>query len=156
MKKKSAHSGADFFFVNKLLAISTYARSLILCAPLPGFFFDKVRHQIAVQFFNRVWRQTVFLRPCAALLQHRREMFRRLCRALERVEITDYTVIDDARGKGDRGVRGNDELSDVFKNSLLLTTCAPESLDRVLEVVRPILQRFGGMCLVSDAHSLTH
>lgn len=80
----------------------------------------------------------------------------RLCRALERVEITDYTVIDDARGKGDRGVRGNDELSNVFKNSLLLTTCTPESLDRVLDAVRPILSRFGGVCIVSDAQLLTH
>ena len=80
----------------------------------------------------------------------------RLCRALERVGVNAYTVIDDARGKGDRGIRGNDELSNVFKNSVLLTTCVPDDLDRVLDVVRPILQRFGGVCLVSDAHSLTH
>lgn len=80
----------------------------------------------------------------------------RLCRALERAGVTDYTVIDDARGKGDRGVRGNDELSNVFKNSLLLTTCDPENLDRALDAIRPILERFGGVCLVSDAQYLVH
>ena len=80
----------------------------------------------------------------------------RLCRALEKAGISAYTVLDDARGKGDRGVRGNDELSNVFKNSFLLTTCAPADIDRVLDAIRPILTRFGGMCLVSDAQYLVH
>jgi len=76
--------------------------------------------------------------------------------ALEAAGLTSYTVIRDVVGRGDSGVRYGDELSDIFKNSYLMTTCSPESLPAILESIRPILERCGGVCLVSDASWLIH
>ncbi|MCX7938246.1 MAG: hypothetical protein N2545_02245 [Thermoflexales bacterium] len=70
--------------------------------------------------------------------------------------MTGYTIIRDVIGKGERGIRRGDELSGVFKNSYLLTTCEPEQLPAIVEAVRPILKQRGGVCLVSDAMWVKH
>ena len=75
---------------------------------------------------------------------------------LERVGVTGYTVIRDATGSGDRGSRAGDELTDVFKNSYVLTTCPEDRLDELVEAIRPVLKKFGGVCLVSDALWIEH
>lgn len=75
---------------------------------------------------------------------------------LDEVGITDYTIIKDVTGKGERGIRDGDELTDVFKNCYVLTACEPEQVDRVVETIRPLLKRYGGICLISDALWVTH
>jgi nitrogen regulatory protein PII len=79
-----------------------------------------------------------------------------VCAVLEKQGVLSYTVIKDVTGKGERGVQSGDELTDVFKNSYLLTTCAPDQVERIVEAIRPLLQRRGGMCLVSDAQWVIH
>jgi nitrogen regulatory protein PII len=81
---------------------------------------------------------------------------RELCRVLEAHGVTGYTIIRDVIGKGERGVRAGDELTDVFKNSYLLTTCQADQLEALVEAIRPILRRRGGVCLVSDAYWVKH
>jgi nitrogen regulatory protein PII len=76
--------------------------------------------------------------------------------ALESAGITAYTLLKDVVGRGERGLQGGDELTDVFKNNYLLTTCTAEQLERVVAAVRPILARRGGICLVSDALWVRH
>ena len=75
---------------------------------------------------------------------------------LDAAGMSGYTVIKDATGKGERGTRGGDELSGTFINSYVMTACPPEQVERVVEALRPILKRFGGVCLVSDAQWLIH
>lgn len=75
---------------------------------------------------------------------------------LEQEGVDGYTIMRDVVGWGDRGLQSGDELTDVFKNSYLLTTCAAEDLERIVEAIRPILTRRGGVCLVSDAQWLKH
>jgi hypothetical protein len=53
-------------------------------------------------------------------------------------------------------VQSGDELTGVVSNSLLLTTCAPERVAELVEVIRPALKRRGGICLVSDALWVRH
>jgi len=77
-------------------------------------------------------------------------------RVLERHGVSGYTIVGDVIGKGERGMRLGDELSGVFQNSYLLTACEPEQIDAVIEAIRPILQRRGGVCLVSDAWWVRH
>jgi hypothetical protein len=38
----------------------------------------------------------------------------------------------------------------------VLVAVPADSLARVIEVVRPVLKRRGGMCLVTDAHWVVH
>ena len=79
-----------------------------------------------------------------------------VCAVLEREGVTGYTIVRDVVGWGERGEQSGDELTDVFKNSYLLTTCADAELERIVEAVRPLLKRRGGVCLVSDAQWVIH
>ena len=84
-----------------------------------------------------------------------REM-REVRAVIDRLGVAGYSVIRDVTGRGERGEQSGDEISGVFTNSLLLTTCAPEQLSALVEAIRPILHRSGGVCLVSDALSVRH
>jgi nitrogen regulatory protein PII len=77
-------------------------------------------------------------------------------RALDRAGVSGYTVIREVTGRGDRGVRRGDELTGVFKNGYVMTACPEELVEAVVAAVRPILTRFGGIALVSDAQWVKH
>jgi len=79
-----------------------------------------------------------------------------VCAKLDAVGVSGYSVIKDVVGKGDRGSQLGDELTDVFKNSYLLTTCDAAGLEALVKAIRPILKRHGGICLVSDAQWVEH
>ena len=81
---------------------------------------------------------------------------RKLLKNLEQVGVSGYTVIQDATGMGDRGVRAGDQLSDALKNSYVITACPEEQLQPLIDAIRPLLKRFGGICLVSDAQWIVH
>ncbi len=77
-------------------------------------------------------------------------------RQIEAAVASGYTVIKDATGMGERGLRDGDKLTGVFQNSYLMTACPPEQVTRIIQAVRPILKRRGGVCLVSDALCVIH
>lgn len=79
-----------------------------------------------------------------------------LTRALNRVGVSGYTVIRNVTGSGGRGTRRGDDVTDVFANRLVIVACEEEKLQELVEEIRPILKRFGGVCLVSDAQWLIH
>ena len=81
---------------------------------------------------------------------------REVCATLEAHGVTSYSVMHDVTGRGERGVQGGDDLSGAFKNSYLLTACAPEKATEIVEAMRPILRQNGGMCLLSDAQWVVH
>jgi nitrogen regulatory protein PII len=81
---------------------------------------------------------------------------REVIAVLERVGISAYTLVKDVVGKGERGLQTGDDLTDVFKNSLLLTACPVEKLPPLIAAIRPILKKRGGICLVSDAEWVVH
>jgi len=75
---------------------------------------------------------------------------------LQELGIKGYTVIRDASGSGDRGTRAGDGLSGEFNNSYILIACSEDECARIVESMRPLLKRFGGVCLVSDAQWVIH
>jgi nitrogen regulatory protein PII len=79
-----------------------------------------------------------------------------VCVVLDKLGVSGYSVVRDVVGKGERGLQSGDELTGVFKNSYLLTTCEPERLGEIVEKIRPILKQRGGVCLVSDAQWVIH
>jgi hypothetical protein len=80
-----------------------------------------------------------------------------LIRILKLMNVPGYTLIPDVRGAGDRGVRRADELSGESSNSLLLIACDDQAIvERLLEEVRVLIGRSGGICLLSDAQWLRH
>ncbi len=80
----------------------------------------------------------------------------KVLKLLDDAGVSGYTVIKDATGKGDRGLRSGDDLTGVFANSYVMTACPGEQLDLIVESVRPILKQRGGVCLVSDAQWIVH
>jgi nitrogen regulatory protein PII len=71
-------------------------------------------------------------------------------------QINGYTIIRNASGKGDKGIRDGYGLTDVFQNNYILLACSDEELERIKEPLRVLLKRIGGICLVSDAQWLIH
>ncbi len=80
----------------------------------------------------------------------------RVLEILGRAGVSGYTVIKDALGKGERGIMAGDELTDVFKNSYIFTVCTEETVNKIVQELRPLLKKAGGVCLVSDVLWLTH
>lgn len=80
----------------------------------------------------------------------------KVLKVLDAAGVSGYTVIKDATGKGDRGLRDGDDLTGVFANSYVMTACPVEKLDLIVESLRPILKQRGGVCLVSDAQWIVH
>lgn len=75
---------------------------------------------------------------------------------LDGLGVHDYTEIKGVYGRGGRGERGGDPFSGAFDNTYLLLACPVDEVTRVVEAVRPLLARRGGMCLVSDAQWVRH
>ena len=80
----------------------------------------------------------------------------RVLELLEEAGVSGYTVIRNAEGKGHRGVRSGDDVTRVFQNSYVLSACTAEQVEKVVEAIRPVLKRVGGVCLVSDALWVLH
>ncbi len=77
--------------------------------------------------------------------------------ALKQIDVPGYTLIPEVRGSGDRGVRRGDELTGDSSNSVVLIACDDEAkIERILEAVRILIGRSGGICLLSDAEWLRH
>lgn len=67
-----------------------------------------------------------------------------------------YTVLRGLSGKGDRGLQIDAGIVSDSANAAVLIACDPEVAVQIAEALRPLLRRFGGMCLVSDALWLKH
>lgn len=75
---------------------------------------------------------------------------------LESCGLDGWTRVRGAGGAGERGRQLGDEVTGVSSNDLIITTCSAEQLHDVVEELRTLLSRCGGMCLVSDAMWLRH
>jgi nitrogen regulatory protein PII len=73
-----------------------------------------------------------------------------VAKLLDEIGVTGYSIINDVVGKGSRGVRSGYELTDLFKNSYIMVVCDEKEMHRIVEAIRPIVKKFGGICIVSD------
>lgn len=73
---------------------------------------------------------------------------------LDRIGVVGYTIVPRAGGRGERGVRY--ESVQGLGNVLMTIACDEQQADLVIEAIRPILRRYGGICLVSDALWVIH
>lgn len=61
-----------------------------------------------------------------------------------------YTVVPDVSGKGNRGIRDEAHLSDVFRNMLIIVIAAEEIASRIVEQSQALLENYAGIVVVSD------
>ncbi|GET37204.1 P-II family nitrogen regulator [Microseira wollei] len=75
---------------------------------------------------------------------------------LEKVGVSGYTIVKDVTGKGDRGEVLDDLETEALTNGYVLSVCTEEQEHQLVEAIRPILKKYGGVCLVSDAKWIEH
>ena len=75
---------------------------------------------------------------------------------LEQVHVSGYTVIKNTSGKGNFGIAYS-SLDFEFTNSYIMTVCTDEiQLNRLVELITPLLKKFGGIRLVTESQWVVH
>ena len=75
---------------------------------------------------------------------------------LDEMEVSGYSIIPGVLGMGDRGRIEDDELTGVCTNVYILIACSEAEAEKITSAMLPVLKRFGGICLISDAEYLKH
>lgn len=70
----------------------------------------------------------------------------KILEGLEKSGVHSHTVIRNVAGKGLR----EDLDMTLLDNVYIIAFCMPEHIKAVVENVRPLLNRFGGSCYISD------
>lgn len=98
------------------------------------------------------------MRPCKRIeIVIEEPMAPKLVALLDSLQTPGYTILPNAAGDGDRGIRRADELAGDSSNTVFIIATEDDALlERIVEGVRPLLSRSGGLCLISDAMSLQH
>ena len=98
------------------------------------------------------------MRPCKRIeVVVERSQMDRVVSALYDAGAGGYTVLMNAGGSGDRGYRRADDVTDTDENCVFIVAADDDAMvNAVVERIRPLLERFGGMCLVSEAQWLIH
>ncbi|MCC5617672.1 P-II family nitrogen regulator [Nostoc sp. CHAB 5836] len=69
--------------------------------------------------------------------------------SLDKSGVHSHAVIRNVVGKGLRGTTEDLDMT-MLDNVYILAFCMPEELKPVVENLRPLLNKFGGTCYVSD------
>jgi nitrogen regulatory protein PII len=73
----------------------------------------------------------------------------RVLERLDRAGVHGHAVIRNVAGKNLR--EGNEDLDmTMLDNVYIIAFCMPEQLKPVVEEIRPLLNKFGGTCYISD------
>jgi nitrogen regulatory protein PII len=74
----------------------------------------------------------------------------RIIKALEKEKVSSYTVIRNVVGKGVTGTVSSSFDMTNLENDYVIAFCPPDLTNSVIERLRPILNKFGGSCYVSE------
>lgn len=81
----------------------------------------------------------------------------RMANRLEELGAPGYTLIPRASGRGDRGVRRGDDPTGTLTNCVFIMACDDDdTVQQIVDGVRSLLSRSGGICLVSEALWVRH
>jgi nitrogen regulatory protein PII len=80
----------------------------------------------------------------------------KILKILDHAGVSGYTIIEDVTGKGHRGRVINDLESHALTNGYVMTICTEEQEHQLVEAIRPIIKKYGGVCIVTDAKSILH
>jgi nitrogen regulatory protein PII len=69
---------------------------------------------------------------------------------LKQAGVSGHLVIRNVAGQGLSGSSEDLDLT-MLDNVYVIAFCPPEKIKPVVEIIRPILNKFGGTCYISDA-----
>lgn len=72
---------------------------------------------------------------------------------LDKAGVHGHVVIRNVAGKGLR--EGEDLDMTMLDNVYIIAFCMPELIKPVVEKIKPILNKFGGTCYISDAMEIS-
>lgn len=76
---------------------------------------------------------------------------RKVCRLLEQLNVSGYTIIDNVLGRGSQFTRSGSELSDIMKNSLIIVVEKEEVINKIITVLKDeVLNYYSGKLFLSD------
>lgn len=75
----------------------------------------------------------------------------KLLEGLDRGGVPGYTFIRNVAGKGPSGNVTGDMAVSSLDNVYILAFCTAEQAKQAVELIKPLLNKFGGSCFVSDA-----
>jgi hypothetical protein len=98
------------------------------------------------------------MKPCKRIeIVIERPLAQLMADLLSELGAPGYTLIDRASGRGDRGLRRGDEPTGTATNCVFIIAVKDEqSMLHIVDGVRPVLSRSGGICLVTDALWVKH
>lgn len=73
----------------------------------------------------------------------------RILESLDKSGVHGHAVIRNVSGRGLRGTAEDLDMT-MLDNVYILAFCMPEHIKPVVENIRPLLNKFGGTCYVSD------
>ena len=68
---------------------------------------------------------------------------------LKQAGVVGHIVIRNVAGQGFRGSEDLDRT--MLDNVYLIAFCPPEKIKTTVEIIRPLLNKFGGACYITDA-----
>jgi nitrogen regulatory protein PII len=72
--------------------------------------------------------------------------------AIENAGAPGYTVLKEVEGKGRHGKKDGKGISDGYKNCMVIVYVNQEEIKGMIDQVKPLIVKFGGICVISDAH----
>jgi nitrogen regulatory protein PII len=73
-----------------------------------------------------------------------------LLKICERIGAKGYSVIPNISGKGHRGVRGDSDIFDIFRNVMIVVIATEPVVMRIIEESQALLENYAGIVYVSD------
>ncbi|NMG08984.1 P-II family nitrogen regulator [Brasilonema sp. UFV-L1] len=73
---------------------------------------------------------------------------------LDKSGVNGHVVIRNVAGKGLRGTTEDLDMT-MLDNVYIIAFCMPEQIKPVVENIRPLLNRFGGTCYISDVMEIS-
>ncbi len=78
---------------------------------------------------------------------------RKVCKLLEELNVSGYSIIDNVSGKGSHFTRNGSELSDIMKNSLIIVVETEEVVNKIIELLKKeVLNFYSGKLFLSDVN----
>ncbi|WP_271252047.1 P-II family nitrogen regulator [Pseudanabaena sp. Chao 1811] len=75
----------------------------------------------------------------------------KIIKVLETVGVLNYTVIRNVVGKGVSGTNSGDLDMSMLENDYVIAFFLADKTKLLVENLRPVINKFGGACYVSDA-----
>ena len=75
---------------------------------------------------------------------------RAILEMIEAAGAKGYTIVPSVSGKGNRGIRDDAHLSDVFRNVMIIVVAAEDIARCIVEQSQPLLENYAGIVVVSD------